>query len=408
MGARIRDRFATYRAISGDLPTDGVFVFDPDLRHLVADGGSSGAPGSRIQGLTVSEAFPAHIAAVLEPPYRAALAGERLTFELHHDGRTFSVVVGPVCDGDDTGIVAGTAYWRDVSEERRATTALRHAEERFRAVFEHAPIGMAIIGLDGRYHEINQALCDITGYSADELRQRTYRDLTHPDDVDAHRADVRRLVKGDVTTLQVEQRYLGPDGQPVWVLVSASVVNDDTGRPLYIISHVVDIDERKRREQQLQWQAERDNLTGLWNRHRFEQELARRTSLRERHGDVTSVILLDLDDFKSVNDTHGHGAGDEVLRRVARVLRANVRTPDIASRYGGDEFAVVLPQTTRDEATRLAERLLWMLSARPIVLGGHTLVVSASAGVADNASGLDPVAAADRALYAAKRARTER
>jgi diguanylate cyclase (GGDEF)-like protein/PAS domain S-box-containing protein len=302
-------------------------------------------------------------------------------------------------------VIAGLACWRDVSDERRAVTALRQAEGRFRTAFEHAPIGMAIIGLDGRYHEVNQAFCDITGYSSAELARRTYQDLTHPDDLQAHRAEVRRLVRGEVPALQVEKRYVGPTGLPVWVLVSAAMVCDDDARPLYVLSQVLDIDQRKRREEQLQWQAERDSLTGLWNRHRFEEELVRRRSLSERHGEVTAVILLDLDNFKAINDTYGHGAGDEVLRTVASVLSASVRAPDIASRYGGDEFAVVLPHTTREEASRMAERLLGNLSQQTIVIDGHPVTISGSAGVADDTAGPDPVAAADHALYAAKRAR---
>jgi diguanylate cyclase (GGDEF)-like protein len=155
-------------------------------------------------------------------------------------------------------------------------------------------------------------------------------------------------------------------------------------------------------------QAATDSLTGLANRWTFDEELALEWRRAERVGDPLGLILFDLDNFKSINDTYGHQAGDEVLRVVGRVLAASVRQVDLAARYGGEEFGVIVPETDLRGAIELAERLRTALAAEQIELpGGDSLSVTASFGAAvkgDLAGGEELVAAADEALYEAKRA----
>jgi diguanylate cyclase (GGDEF)-like protein len=155
-------------------------------------------------------------------------------------------------------------------------------------------------------------------------------------------------------------------------------------------------------------QAATDSLTGLANRWAFDEELALEWRRAERVGDPLALILLDLDNFKSVNDTHGHQAGDEILRRVGQVLAGSVRHVDLAARYGGEEFGVIVPETDLDGAIELAERLRVALEAEEVMLlDGTRLSVTASFGAAvkgDLPGGENLVAAADEALYEAKRA----
>ena len=155
-------------------------------------------------------------------------------------------------------------------------------------------------------------------------------------------------------------------------------------------------------------QATTDGLTGLANRRTLDEELVLEWRRADRVGDSLAFILLDLDDFKRVNDTHGHQAGDAVLRAVGQVLLEGVRQVDLAGRYGGEEFALVLPETDLPGALKLAERLRVALETTPVELAdGKTLQVTASFGVAlkDELSSADElVAVADEALYAAKRA----
>jgi diguanylate cyclase (GGDEF)-like protein len=155
-------------------------------------------------------------------------------------------------------------------------------------------------------------------------------------------------------------------------------------------------------------QASTDSLTGLANRWTFDEELALEWRRAERIGDPLGLILLDIDNFKSVNDTHGHQAGDDILRRVGQVLADSVRHADLAARYGGEEFGVVLPETDLAGAVELAERLRAALEAEVVELAdGSRLSVTASFGAAvkgDLPGGEELVAAADEALYEAKRA----
>jgi len=155
-------------------------------------------------------------------------------------------------------------------------------------------------------------------------------------------------------------------------------------------------------------QATTDSLTGLANRWTFDEELALEWRRAERVGDPLALILLDIDNFKTINDTHGHQAGDEVLRKVGEVLAASVRQVDLAARYGGEEFAVIVPETDLGGAIDLAERLREALESEEIELqNGTHLSVTASFGAAvkgDLPAGEKLVAAADELLYEAKRA----
>jgi len=151
-----------------------------------------------------------------------------------------------------------------------------------------------------------------------------------------------------------------------------------------------------------------DELTGIPNRRAFNDALASEVERCRRFGGSVGLILLDLDNFKSVNDTHGHQAGDEILRRVGQVLAGSVRHVDLAARYGGEEFGVIVPETDLDGAIELAERLRVALEAEEVMLlDGTRLSVTASFGAAvkgDLPGGENLVAAADEALYEAKRA----
>jgi diguanylate cyclase (GGDEF)-like protein/PAS domain S-box-containing protein len=246
-------------------------------------------------------------------------------------------------------------------ERRHAENRLRELEERFRRAFEDAGTGMALIGVgeqDGRILEVNDALCASTRYEREQLLTMHLSSIVHPEDAPAKIELVRRVTEGEQTSAQGETRLLDARGEVVWIAYSTSIIRDADGRPQYRLAQLQDITERKRFEGQLQHLADHDPVTTLFNRRRFDEELGRELAAARRYGTGGAVLALDLDNFKYVNDTLGHSAGDELIATVAAILSARLRRTDVIARLGGDEFAVVLPHVDEAQALSVADELL--------------------------------------------------
>lgn len=277
--------------------------------------------------------------------------------------------------------------WRLNEISREATAESR---ERFRSAFADAPIGMALVGLDGEVQQANEALIERFGH---DPTGAPLRDL-----VDA--ADLAgRPFPADGQELEL--RHRGAHG---WGLWRHSQLHDEDGEPVAWISHVIDVTKRREAEAQLTWQAHHDPLTGLPNRALFQRHLDGALAERTEH---TAVLFVDLDDFKIVNDSLGHGAGDRLLVEVGRRLGGALREGDVIARFGGDEFTILLPGITgQDEALKVAARLEHAMRA-PVVLDGERRFVSASVGVkvsapGDAADSPTLMRDADAAMYRAK------
>ena len=293
-----------------------------------------------------------------------------------------------------------------------AYRGLAEAEARFRGAFDDAPIGMALVAPDGHWLHVNRALCEIVGYDEEELLERTFQDLTHPADLETDLALAQELLNGKRRTYQLEKRYIRKDGRTVWVLLSASLVRDEDGAPRYFVGQIQDVNERKALEEQLRRLARRDPLTGLPNRADFVERLEHALDGsggqggQAGQGDQVSVLFLDLDGFKRVNDGLGHEAGDRLLVDVGRRIQASIREGDVAARLGGDEFTVLLRHGTGSEgADRVADRLVAAFAA-PFSVGGEELTVTSSIGLATGEPGgvtaVELLRRADIALYKAK------
>jgi len=293
---------------------------------------------------------------------------------------------------------------RRESEAGEIDQGLREVQERFESAFDNAPIGMALIAVDGRWLQVNDALCRITGCTGQELKATTLRAITHPDDADLDAQSLKQLLAGEIPNYQVEKRYRHAWGHYAWVLVTSSIVHDEHLNPLYIVTQVQDISERKEMAKRLEYVVDHDFLTGLLNRRHFEQELAKETERSARYGGPGAVLLIDLDNFKDVNDTFGHRAGDDVLKGVAGLLRQRLRHTDIVARIGGDEFAALLTQTDAEQAQIVADEVVKALGRETAVLADQTIRITASVGVAmfDGLTDVEVLAYADIAMYEAK------
>jgi PAS domain S-box-containing protein len=252
------------------------------------------------------------------------------------EGRTVWVRDEATLVRDDAG---ESLYWfgtlTNVTERKRAESALRESEQRFRGSFERAAIGMALVGTEGRFLRVNGSLCETLGFPERELLGKTFQEITHPDDLDADLDQVRRMLDGEIRTYQMEKRYFHKEGQVVWALLSVSLVHDEEGEPLYFVSQIQDITERKVLEERLQHRAFHDYLTELPNRQLFMDRLGqalRRTGRRHKR---IAVLFMDLDGFKVVNDSLGHQVGDLLLTVVAQRLRRCLRPEDTLARFGG-------------------------------------------------------------------------
>lgn len=392
------------------------------------------------------------------------------------DGRTVWVDVLARAQRDVRG---GISHWvvrvRDISAAHEAREDLARSEEMFRTAMEHAPIGQALIGLDGTFLQVNAALCELLGRSERELLHTTWREVTHPDDVNQDLMRLRELVDGRRDACRLVKRYLRPDGTVVWGDLAASSLRDADGTVFRLVAQVVDVTEAKMREvqvrataqrfrrlaehgadvlvqydltgrtiwvspncqellgrtaeevlgdasvdvipeshrrqvraemlrlagsdeeghlefpilrpdgstvwvdsaskplidengrrlgrvarlrditeevherQDLQQRATRDPLTGLMTRDEGYRRLAAALEHLPRRGGEGILAFIDVDDLKEVNDEFGHGAGDELLRVVARRIRGSVREDDVVARVGGDEIIVILNGVGDDE-----------------------------------------------------------
>src|SRR2546425_1396063 len=274
----------------------------------------------------------------------------------------------------------------------------------FETAFANAPIGMALVDRDGHFLQVNDALCRITGYTRDQIRGVPFRELSHPSNVDLDTAEIVRLVDGDLPSYQIERRYVHAEGHELWTLLTVSLVRDDLNQPLYLISQLQDISERKELERRLEHLVDHDFLTALFNRRHFEQALAQETKLAARYGGGGAVLLLDLDHFKDVNDRFGHKAGDDLLKTVAAALRERIRETDILARLGGDEFGIILPQADEAETLVVADEVVKAMRRQTAMLAEQVIPVTASVGVAlfGHLTDIELLASADLAMYEAK------
>ena len=297
-----------------------------------------------------------------------------------------------------------TIALRDVTESVAAADRLDRARERFRLAFHGAPTGMALASAHDRVIvDVNLSLERMLGRSREELVGFTLDEITHPDDRLDLPAMMRAIADHDLDHYRLEKRYLRGDGGVVWARTWVSVMDDGEGGSL-AIAHIEDVTERRHNEERLEWAASHDGLTGLPNRFRFLDRLG--IHLESAPPGSIAVLFIDLDNFKVINDSLGHDAGDHLLQAMAERLRSVVRDRDMLGRFGGDEFIVMLRDVAgNDDPLEIADRLRREI-ARPVTVDGAELFVTASIGITladrEGVSTTELLRDADAAMYRAK------
>jgi diguanylate cyclase (GGDEF)-like protein/PAS domain S-box-containing protein len=302
--------------------------------------------------------------------------------------------------------IAAVGAWR-LNEEVRAETrqAYRRAhesEQRFKGAFEEAPVGMGLVSMAsdsvGHFLHVNRAMSDLLGYTQEELSRLSFRDVTHPDDLEESNASFARLAAGDALAYDLEKRYVRADGDVIWGLLHVSLVRDSSGNPLYAIGQIQDVTERKTARELLARQALQDELTGLSNRRKLMADLE---GLFAKPAETRAQLLLfDLDGFKAYNDTFGHPAGDALLKLLAQRLELAIQGRGRAYRMGGDEFCVLAPVGTEGPAD------LAHVAVAALAEHGDGFTVTASYGSVllptEASSSTEALGQADQRMYARK------
>jgi diguanylate cyclase (GGDEF)-like protein/PAS domain S-box-containing protein len=245
--------------------------------------------------------------------------------------------------------------------------------------FDQAAIGMAVVSVDGSWLQVNESLCNLLGYSEQELRATSFQRLTHPEDLWQVQSYIQRVLDGYIKSHQQEKRYIHEDGHNVWVLWHVSLLKDSQTGTKRLFFQVQDITDRKVAEERLT----QDGLTGLPNRARFCDFLKLRSGRAKTHEDQQfAVLFLDVDRFKLVNDSLGNHCGDQLLSQIAQRIKSCMRQGDILGRVGGDEFAVLLDDVTgEEEACSVAGRIQQALAISFNLLG-QEVYTTMSIGIA--------------------------
>ena len=286
-----------------------------------------------------------------------------------------------------------------------AETAARQNEVRFRSLVQHSSDVIIVIRPDGAIRFVSPSVSRVLGYEPEALAERALFELLHPDDRDRARTFCREAGQLAGVTPPVEWRFRQPDGAVLHAeIIATNLLDEPAVRG--IVLNTRDVSERKRLEQQLLHQAFHDPLTGLANRALFRDRVSHALALARRHGHAITVLFLDLDDFKKVNDSLGHAEGDRLLTAAAERFRSCARATDTIARLGGDEFAILVEDSPGpDGQAAMVDRLVSAM-AQPFMLGGTEVQVNASIGVAVTSGGEsadDLLRNADVAMYTAKR-----
>jgi diguanylate cyclase (GGDEF)-like protein/PAS domain S-box-containing protein len=294
-----------------------------------------------------------------------------------------------------------------IAVQKQISQALVESEAHFRNAFDYAAIGMALVSPEGNWLRVNRSLCEIVGFSEDELLVSDFQAITHRDDLGHDLAEIYRMLSGEILTCQLEKRYIHKLGHDVWASSSASLVRDAQGNPLHLIFQIQDITERKRAEAAIHTLSLADELTGLYNRRGFLAFCKQYLNSLHRSNKGGVIVYADLDGLKTINDSFGHKEGDRALIKTAELLKETFRSADVLGRLGGDEFtalAAVEPEGGVEKLISRLEEKFEKYNALRLVPYKLSISIGVAQLDSDGAQSMeDLMALADLAMYENKR-----
>lgn len=306
-------------------------------------------------------------------------------------------------------------------------------EEQYHNYFNLGLIGMAVTSLEKGWIDVNDKLCEILGYPREELIELSWAEITHPDDLEMDEAEFERVLSGEIDGYMMDKRFIRKDGIVIYASISANCIRRDDGSIDNFVAFVQNITERKSAEMkvnqmnveleslvairtkeleeanaQLKISSETDFLTKLSNRRFYERRLGENISTAKRNDTYLSLLMIDIDNFKTYNDNYGHDNGDITLRNIAKSIEKSLqRETDLVSRFGGEEFVVLLPATDAASAIVIAEKIRINVETLGIEhTQSDTGAVTVSIGIESLKAGklnkVDLFKHADIAVYSAK------
>lgn len=390
----------------------GIAVIDFDGRYVSVNPSYAGIYGyacEQLLGASFTRLFAeAQRAPMLQRHQDFLASGGTLRGEwqvFRRDGTPLNVLADSVAL-ESGGTRLRLVYVVDISPRTLSAQELQASEVHFRSLAKVLPVGVFRTDAEGQCIYVNERWCEISGLSAAEAHGAGWIAALHPADRERVVGKWYACASGHVGFVD-EYRFQRADGVSHWVLGQAIHEVDSRGELSGYVGTITDISEHKQVESELREQASTDYLTGLCNKRAFmariEEELARLQRLPDK---PISLLMLDLDHFKAVNDTHGHAAGDALLKHFAELLRVSMRRIDRAGRLGGEEFGIILPGADLQQATYYAERLCQRLARSPAAHAQGDISFTASIGVTQllptDGTVEQVLARADQALYRAK------
>lgn len=274
---------------------------------------------------------------------------------------------------DDGSFLGYCGVVRDVTLEKQTED---HAES-----LELAAIGIGHVADGGRFIHANRKLCDMLGYTREELQELTVKQISHAEDTNVTDQARSGLRSGSLESFKCEKRYIRKDGTPIWVGLTIATKRDLQGMPMYDVSIVEDISARKEAEARVQYLATHDEMTGLANRALFTQLLKHAFETGRRYSRTFALLFIDLDRFKQINDSLGHAGGDLLLKEMAARFIACVRSSDVVARLGGDEFVVLVQEVAGKQQIAAVARNILAAAIKPLQIFGQEVRVTASVGI---------------------------